>query len=389
MTNRKGVVIIHTASLLILRGVERWIIEVAKRLDEPSIVITMSKGVKSHNITDVKHRIRFLREVIPNIRWFELSVVSHEDVRFARIARFMKYRGLFILRPKALTLLFKLRRYLKGFTAYLISGDALESVLLILLALLLGVRSIILGIHAEPNLKRFKIFSPAFALFSNIGILRAIHSVNRFYVALLKRVAPTLRIVYVPNGVDCEKFKPRRKKTSFQVIFVGALSFDKGADVVVEVARNIRKLYPDISFVIVSAGGPLKEVIERATGEGFVEYKGFVTDDELTQLYAESHIAFLPSRREFFGMTALEAMASGTPVVVSNTSGFRHFVKHGYSGLIIKKYSVEAFIDAILRIYRLWKSDEARYEQMMLSARILSEKFCWSNVIKLLLKLLA
>jgi len=385
-----GMVIITPSSLMILRGVERWIIENVKRLNRGrAIIISMSQNLRTHNIADTDTRRKYIKEELGDHIWLELDVISYEDISLLGFSKLLRHRGIVLLRPRALFLLVKLRRYLKGLNAYIVTHDAFGGLFLTLLALIIGVRSIIMGIHSEPKLVYFRSFYPILSFLKAFNILRCIHSVNKFTAKLLKGIIPDIPVIYIPNGVDCNKFKLlHRKNDSFSVVFYGALALDKGVDMVVRVARKIKEKYPEINFIVISSGGPLRDIIEEAAREGIIEFKGYLPDNELSRVLAESHVAFLPSRYEFFGLTVLESMASGTPVVVYDTPGPRHIVKDGLTGIVVKEYDADAFVEALEYIYNLWRYDKNRYEQIVKNCRITAEKYCWENVAKALTLLL-
>jgi glycogen(starch) synthase len=71
-----------------------------------------------------------------------------------------------------------------------------------------------------------------------------------------------------------------------------------------------------------------------------VWFMGYMSDEDLNKLFIVSDVAVFPSLYEPFGITAIEAMAAGTPVVVSDAGGLGEIVDHGYTG--IKTYTGNA-----------------------------------------------
>ena len=141
----------------------------------------------------------------------------------------------------------------------------------------------------------FKLPFSRFVFFSNF----ALHSAMKLGVNRKKCIT-------IPPGIDIKKFK-RRKKERF-VLFVGRLEKQKGIDMVIKVA----KILPSVKFIIV---GKMREKINEFPKN--VQWRGFISEKELTRLYESALIFFLPSRAETLGYSILEAMAARCAIVSS------------------------------------------------------------------------
>lgn len=88
--------------------------------------------------------------------------------------------------------------------------------------------------------------------------------------------------------------------------------------------------------LFIAGKGPYQpELVELAKGLGIagrVNFVGFVNDQQRNELLGQSDVAVFPSLYEPFGIVALEAMAAGIPVVVSDTGGLRDIFEHGVDG---------------------------------------------------------
>ena len=154
-----------------------------------------------------------------------------------------------------------------------------------------------------------------------------------------------LRVVY--NGIDAERYSPtrvsleeiRRVRRSlgisddeFMILFVGRLSWVKGADTLVQSMPEILSRVPKAKLVIVGVGDQqelLKHEVSRLDIENKVILKyEFLPEEEKIKLYAASDVCVFPSKYEPFGIVCTEAMSMGKPVVVGarNISGFREQV---------------------------------------------------------------
>jgi glycogen synthase len=151
----------------------------------------------------------------------------------------------------------------------------------------------------------------------------------------------------IPNGVHAEKFDfdfPAVEAAQFRarfaapdeklIFFVGRMVREKGAHVLLEALPRVRASVPNAKLVIVGGGfrDHLVDLANRLGISSQVFFTGFVPDEELLKLYKVIDVACFPSLYEPFGIVALEAMAAGVPVVVSDAGGLREVVEHDVSG---------------------------------------------------------
>jgi glycosyltransferase involved in cell wall biosynthesis len=384
------IVFVTNTSLLNLRGVERWLLETSTKLcsldrEMRVLLISHSSGFTETILNHLSKRLieirRYLSKCKSNVLWSELFALSHENIKGLpkSIKRFLKLTGI--------VLPLDIKRFI-SFTrnshTYIVTGNAFQAMYFSLLVLISGARNITLGLHARPSYKRFYMAKPVFKILNKIGVLRGMHTVNIVDTIQLKNILK-IPVYHIPNGVNCKKFSPKSKRNDkFQVLFVGALSKDKGIDTFIDVAEIVKKRYDDVDFIIASAGGSLKDIVIKAERRGIIKFYGFVPDEVLATLYAESHVALFPSRDEAFGLVSLEAQASGTPVVATDIPAFRQSVINGVTGILVKPYESEVFAEAVIKIKELWMSNKAKYMEMCINARRNAERYCWENVVKIL-----
>jgi glycosyltransferase involved in cell wall biosynthesis len=198
----------------------------------------------------------------------------------------------------------------------------------------------------------------------------------------------------IPNGVDCERFHPNidatelRQKLNiggrFVLLFVGALTKwhrYKGLDILLQSLRMAVDQDPDISLVIVG-DGDLRNEYQRMSEELRLEenvvFAGDVSDDELPRHYALADALVLPSKdmSEGFGLTLLEANASGKPVIASRVGGIPSVVRDGYNGFLVPPNQAEQLAQAILRL----KGNPGQSEEMGRNGRAVAELHDWKLV---------
>lgn len=161
------------------------------------------------------------------------------------------------------------------------------------------------------------------------------------------------------RGVDTRHFRPDRRTSGWRrwlagaedaviVLHVGRLAPEKNLGVLVNAWNRARRcLGPRATFVIAGEGPEAGSVRARAP---FVRQVGFVDRDSLAALYASADLCVLPSRTETCGLVALEAMASGLPVIAANAGGLAESVRHNENGLLVHPDDARGFGHAIVAL---------------------------------------
>lgn len=188
------------------------------------------------------------------------------------------------------------------------------------------------------------------------------------------------RINVIPNGVDSSHlrrlraqdlsdFRRRFAKSEERIVFnVGRLVYEKGADLLVESAALVLSQVADVRFVIGGRGPLFASLGQRIAAmhlDDKVTLTGFLSEEERDQLYVVADVCVFPSRYEPFGIVALEAMAAGTPVVVSDVGGLGSVVQHGKTGLTAYSEDVHSLAWAIVRTLNDRQAARARAEMAL------------------------
>jgi len=130
-------------------------------------------------------------------------------------------------------------------------------------------------------------------------------------------------VIVTPNGVDHSRFHPGAKQTILDlpkhyILFVGSLEPRKNLNLLLDTWNEIKDDFPEFWLVIAGESGNVFKSIHLSHDINRVCFLGYVDDEVLAGLYANAALFVLPSQDEGFGLPALEAMASGTPVVASD-----------------------------------------------------------------------
>ncbi len=161
----------------------------------------------------------------------------------------------------------------------------------------------------------------------------------------------------VPNGVDVEQFGRGRRLPQFDdgklnVLWVGRVEHRNGLDRMLAAFHEARRQI-DARLIVVGDGPLLPRYRARVPPEiaGDVVFAGRILD-ERPDYYASAHVYCAPTRIASFGVTLLEAMAAGVPVLASDIDGFREVLRHGAGGELVPPDDTSAWARAIVRIAR-------------------------------------
>ncbi|MFH1916417.1 MAG: glycosyltransferase family 4 protein, partial [Nanoarchaeota archaeon] len=141
------------------------------------------------------------------------------------------------------------------------------------------------------------------------------------------------KIDVVHNAVEFTSFPEMIKKEQGlkTVLFLGRITLQKGPEYFIEAARKVIDKDPNVRFIIAGSGDMEHRMVELAAGLGIAKnvlFSGFLTGEDIDRAYRMADLYVLPSVSEPFGITPLEAMRNGTPVIISNTSGVSEVISH-------------------------------------------------------------
>ncbi|MBW2279782.1 MAG: glycosyltransferase family 4 protein [Deltaproteobacteria bacterium] len=131
------------------------------------------------------------------------------------------------------------------------------------------------------------------------------------------------------------------------VVYISRLSARKDPATLVRAIRALAEQRPRMRLLVVGDGpGEIKAELEQlASGCDRIEFWGY--RDDVPRILAASDVFVLPSLVEPFGLAPLEAMLQGVTTIVSDTEGFRDFVRHGENGLVFPKGDASALASTI------------------------------------------
>ncbi|OYT43620.1 MAG: LPS biosynthesis protein [Candidatus Aenigmarchaeota archaeon ex4484_56] len=199
------------------------------------------------------------------------------------------------------------------------------------------------------------------------------------------------KIVFIPNSINLEEFKNLPKKGEFRkkygiketekiILYLGRIHKRKGLDLLVEVFSKLEK---NLNIKLVIAGPDdgylnyLKNLAKSLKVEKKVIFPGPLFEKDKLKAYVDADVFILPSKDKYesFGNVVLEALACGTPVIVTNNCGVGEYLNNEVGCII--ECDEKQLSDTILNIL----TDEKKRIKMSKEAKKIVRNFSWKKVV--------
>ncbi|MBW9221332.1 glycosyltransferase family 4 protein [Methanothermococcus sp. SCGC AD-155-M21] len=205
---------------------------------------------------------------------------------------------------------------------------------------------------------------------------------------------PWDKVNVIYNGINPEEFDipmDDQEKNNFKlsigiqphekmILFVGRLVYQKGVEYLIRAVPDIIKNHPNSKVVIAGSGdmrGYLEDLAFQLGCRDKIIFLGFISGQMLKKLYKSSDLTVIPSIYEPFGIVALEAMASGSPVIASAVGGLKEIIHHEYNGVTVYPNNPDSIAWGVNRVL----SDERFREWIVNNAKKdVYNKYSWEAV---------
>jgi glycosyltransferase involved in cell wall biosynthesis len=162
------------------------------------------------------------------------------------------------------------------------------------------------------------------------------------------------RVAYIPNGVEQRFFIPREHRASeaLRLLYAGTWLDQRGIFYIRDALRSLAPRLPGLTMTFAGCGVQPEE-IQRFFGAeltGRIVVLPVVAAERMQELYAEHDVFLFPSLMEGLPSVLLEAMATGMPVITTETCGMPDVVEDEFNGLLIPPANAPAMEEAILRL---------------------------------------
>lgn len=210
----------------------------------------------------------------------------------------------------------------------------------------------------------------------------------------------------IPPGIDENRFFPIPSKENDKirqkydikptdVLALGRMAHNKGYDLLINSLPTLFDLCPDARLVAAVGGDSqqdkdgiktLKKVASEMDVMDKIVWKNYIEDDDLANVYRSPAIFAMPSRYEPFGMVAIEAMACGTPSVITVHGGLCDLIDFGNQALFADPHRPKEF-GAMMAMPLLYPN--LRNEISVEGARFARRNFGWTGIAKRMLEVFA
>jgi glycosyltransferase involved in cell wall biosynthesis len=220
---------------------------------------------------------------------------------------------------------------------------------------------------SKPNL--IDLFGSQHKMKNHFSYFKKVFGITHF---LIQKTQVLLKMHDIPLflGVNVNQFSSKIAQEVKSIVFVGGLIKRKRVGEFVQLAQ----LHPQIIFHIIG-NGPEKNKLEKEASSN-VTFHGVLTHTEMSTLFHQSDLMFLPAKSEGFPKVILEAASAGIPSIVYNTYGASDWMKHKENGFIVNDFNeVKGVVNALI-------SDAELLKVISENAIKLANSFAWENVIK-------
>ena len=208
----------------------------------------------------------------------------------------------------------------------------------------------------------------AFSHFSRDLIMKGI---NNICANKIKVIAP---------GIESSWFEVERKQSSGStLLFWGRIEEEKGLRELFYALKMVSKKIKDVSLTIVGEGNRLREyksLVADLSLVDRVEFTGWLCSTKIQNLTAQSSLGVFPSRVESFGLSVVEAMAAGLPVIAARGGAVPENIEQGVTGTLVPVNDADALATAIIFILE----NIQHAESMAKAAKmVVQQKFTWGK----------
>ncbi|MFT3867291.1 MAG: glycosyltransferase [Nibricoccus sp.] len=219
--------------------------------------------------------------------------------------------------------------------------------------------------------------------------------------------APSEQVQMIPPGYDDNRFYPMsaatrngiRQRLGFTgkvVLAIGRLARNKGYDLLIDAFSVVASRIPEAVLHLAVGGTQLNPAEQKILDElkaqvaqlGLNErviFNGYVADGDLADCYRAADVFVLSSRYEPFGMTAIEAMACGTPTVITTHGGLYRAVTFGRHALYADAFDKE---DLGITIYKVLRHERLSNRLSRMGAHKARSLFTWTGIAQQLVSLI-
>jgi glycosyltransferase involved in cell wall biosynthesis len=209
-----------------------------------------------------------------------------------------------------------------------------------------------------------------------------VQAISNFLADWARKMGHKGQVEVIPNGVDVNKFlNPALKMSSVNTVLITTSRLVK-KNGVGEIIESLNLLSPNVKLQIIGIGeleSVLKQRVKDLHLESRVEFMGFISQSEIPKHLHQADIFIRPSLSEGMGISFIEAMAAGLPVIATPVGGIPDFLKDGETGVFCEPENPESIAKAVTRLI----SDPFLVQKIKENAlKMVKERYDWDLIAK-------
>lgn len=205
-------------------------------------------------------------------------------------------------------------------------------------------------------------------------------------IQVLNILDKKIEIDVVPFGVDVKKFKccrEKRKDDKFIFCVIKSLENIYGIDIIIKAFDAFLKrknIYDkNIELHIYGKGSEkenLQELGKQYKCDSSIKWKGYIKNENLPNVLSQVDVFCSGSRKESFGVSTIEAMAAGIPVIATETDGSKEIILNDTTGILVPQESIKEMSE---KMEYLYDNFDARREMGIEGRKRVETLYCWSK----------
>ncbi len=211
--------------------------------------------------------------------------------------------------------------------------------------------------HVDPGTLSRPVLSKILSRFDGLVALTEVERKQ-----MVRQGLEESKIRVIPNGLDLEEYKNLPSRESFRtktgitnhlILYAGRLdSASKGCDILVKAVSLVQQRVGRCTVVLAGPDWGSQQYLEQLSSSLGVSavFTGNLTHQELISAFAACDVFVMPSIREAFGLSILESMACGAPIVATNVGGIPELVQNEVTGILVPAGDSWSLANAICRV---------------------------------------
>jgi len=364
---KKKILFYTPVSLLSGGGCERWLCDISNSLRQQ---FGHKIEIVSGNQGEKRWEKEYLRQQLQKTAYNQLN--------------YLIFFGVLIPTPSII--IFLLKEFRQADVVYFIHGFMGQDLLMAFLKLATGKR-VVVG-HHSPIFYSSRIHNFYMRFISRfiMNVFDFNHVLNKTDKEFLISKWGIKNVYYIPIGIRVNNFLETKKipHKHLTFLYVGRYTFQKGVYSELKAIEKFNNRFKNnqAEFIFVGSGDLNSKIQEFAKRNKNIVNLGFLPYSKLPSIYATSDVYLSFSQQEAFGLSLIEAWASGLPVLSTKTEGPRDTLKVNINGWFVDGGGVEEVFKGICILYESFLKQNDFLSRLEKSCRQTGEAFSINNVAK-------